>query len=201
MAVDAQIFAGWALNRRKSSERLNQAVKALIDVQDVMLFIDDLHLLIEAAAVSAPAVANGILKHWLLRGKIECISTCTPGDYARLTQTAPWVRDCFHSVHIRPLNEEMALRVVQSRKHHYETFHSVTYADEALAYAVHCAPDSLPEKPLPGKALALLDAAGARVKLRQSALHAELPGTSSVVVTPADVQEVISRAAAYPFVL
>jgi ATP-dependent Clp protease ATP-binding subunit ClpC len=174
MAVDARVLARWALNRRNSGERLNQAVKALIDVQDVILFIDDLHLLIDAVAVSAPAVANGILKHWLLRGKIGCISACTPVDYARLTQTAPWVRDCFHPVHIRPLNEEMALRVVESRKHHYETFHSVTYADEALAYAVHCAPNYLPEKPLPGKAIALLDAAGARVKLRQAVLPAEI---------------------------
>jgi ATP-dependent Clp protease ATP-binding subunit ClpC len=200
MAVEAQIIAGWALHRRNTGERLNQVTKSLIDSPDVILFIDDLPLLIEAVAVSAVAVANGLLKHWLGRGKIGCIGACTPADYMSLTQAAPWVRDSFHPVHVRPLNERAALRVVELRKHHYESFHGVTYAEEALEHAVLSSGRYLPERPLPGKALELLDAVGARLRSRQAALPEGSHGTSSPVVTRADVEEVIARAATYPFV-
>jgi ATP-dependent Clp protease ATP-binding subunit ClpC len=177
LAFDSQTFTGWALNRRNSEERLNHAIKALIDATDIILFIDDLALLIAAVSQYGSAVVSGILKHWLLRGKIQCIGACTPSDYLQATQSAPWIRDCFRAVHVHPLKEELTLRVLQSRKHQYETFHGVTYGDETLEFAAHSPGRYLPEGQLPGKALELLDAAGARVKLRQSSPPAEVAET------------------------
>jgi ATP-dependent Clp protease ATP-binding subunit ClpC len=174
MALDAQIVAGWALNQRNSEERLNHAIKALIDATDVILCVDDIQLLISAASLSGSAVTNGILKHWLLRGKMQCVGSCTPDEYARAMQAAPWIRDCFREVHVHPMNEEMTLQVLQSRKHHYETFHGVTYGEDALECAARSSAGYLPERPLPGRALELLDAAGAHVKLRRGSLPAEI---------------------------
>ena len=174
MALDGRIVAGWALHRRNAEERFNQAIKALTDATEAILFIDDLHLFIEAASRSGAAVVTSILKHWLLRGKLVCVGACTPGDYAELTRTAPWIRDGFVEVHIHPLDEKTTRQVLGSRKHHYESFHGVSYADDALDVAVSSSAAYLPHKPMPGKALELLDAAAARVTQRQAAQPLEI---------------------------
>jgi ATP-dependent Clp protease ATP-binding subunit ClpC len=77
-------------------------------------------------------------------------------------------------VHVRPLDEEETLRVLQARKQQYEKFHEVTFSDEAMECAARSSSRYLPESQLPGKALELLDAAGARVKLRQTSLPEEV---------------------------
>jgi ATP-dependent Clp protease ATP-binding subunit ClpC len=173
MVLEAEVVAGWTLNRRSAEERLNQAIKAMIDAADVILYIDDVQLLIASADDSGSVIASGILKRWLLRGKIQCIGSCSPAEYAMAVQAVPWVGDAFSVVDVQPLDEEMTVQVLQSRKRPYEEFHGVTYADDALECAAR-ASGYLPGRPLPGKALQLLDAAGARVKLRQGALPAEI---------------------------
>ena len=248
MALDAQIVASWILQRRNSEDRLNSVVKAMIETPDVILFVDDLHLFIEAVSASGSAVAGGILKHWLRRGKLDWIGACTPDDYARLTQVAPWVRECFCAVHVRALNEEQTLPVVASRKGQLESFHGVSYADDAVSFAVHSSAGYRHGTPLPGRALELLDAAGARVQLCRGGLPTEVLETMQKIkaivqrldsamanhefekarfysdeerkerdnlrqlhakhhledaqpeaVTRADVEEVMARAAGYPF--
>ena len=117
---------------------------------------------------------NGILKHWLLRGKLVCVGACTPGEYAHMVESAPWIGECFSQVHVHPLDEDATGQVLASRKHHYETYHGVTYAEDALDCAARVSGTYLQGRALPGKALELLDAAGARVKLRQAALPEEV---------------------------
>jgi ATP-dependent Clp protease ATP-binding subunit ClpC len=110
----------------------------------------------------------------MLEGERQFIGTATPSEYKELIQAAPWVADCFRAVHVGPLDEETTLQVLKVRKHQYEEFHDVTYSDEALDCAAHCADRFLPDNPLPGKAIELLDAAGARVRLRQGSVPEEI---------------------------
>jgi ATP-dependent Clp protease ATP-binding subunit ClpC len=110
----------------------------------------------------------------MLDGTRQFIGAATPGEYKELIQAAPWVADCFRAVHVGPSDEETTLQVLKVRKHQYEKFHDVTYSDEALDCAAHCADRFLPESPLPGKALELIDAAGARVRLRQNPMPEEI---------------------------
>jgi ATP-dependent Clp protease ATP-binding subunit ClpC len=72
------------------------------------------------------------------------------------------------------MDEESALRVLQACKQRYERFHAVTYTEDALESAVRSAGRYLAERSLPGKALELLDAAGARAKLREAVLPEEV---------------------------
>jgi ATP-dependent Clp protease ATP-binding subunit ClpC len=174
MSLDAGVMAAWALGWRNSEARLNQAVKALIDALQLILVVEDLERFIAVIASEGSAVVNGILKHWLMRGKLVCVGTCTPDEYGRLTESAPWVRECFSEVHIHPLDEETTRQVVESRKHHYESFHGVTYAEDALDCVARASGTYLQDRALPGKALELLDAAGSRVKLRQNEVPDEI---------------------------
>jgi ATP-dependent Clp protease ATP-binding subunit ClpC len=192
LVFDPQSTAGWtrdrpkiaesmsgvdpsgAVDREKLVERLKSFAKTSAETSDVILFIDDLTALLALASKSGSPSAAAILKPALLRGKMQCIGVCTPGEYATLTQAASWIGDCFRPIHLRPMDEESTLSVLQASKRQFEEFHGVTYADDVLEYAVRSSGSYLPERSLPGKALELLDAAGARVKLRKTALPEEV---------------------------
>ena len=177
LALDSQVIASWAFHRHNAQERLNQFVRSLVESTSVIFFIDDLHLLIAAMNNAASEVALGILKHWLLRGRLQCAAACSPEEYQTTLQAAPWIEQCFRPIHVQTLNSTMTLEVLQLRKQFYETFHGVTYSDEALEFAAQPPGTYLPHSPLPGKALELLDAAAALVKLRQGALPEEIRET------------------------
>ena len=172
--LDAQTVAGWALRDMGSTEHVNQTIKALIDASGSILVIDDLQLFVTAVVRRGSAVAGNIFKHWLARAKLQCISTCTPEEHRVVTQTAQWVADCFRVIHVSPLDAERTLQALQARKQKLEALHGVTYAEDALSCAVELERRYLPQGQMPGKVLELLDAAGARVKLRLGAPTAEI---------------------------
>ncbi len=174
ITLDAGVMAAWALQGRNAEQRMNQAVKALIDATQLILVIEDLERFFAVIASEGSAVVIGILKHWLMRGKLVCVGTCTPGEYGRLMESAPWVRECFSEVYLHPLDEETTRRVLELRKQQLETHHGVTYANDALDCAARASETYLQGRALPGKALELLDAAGARVKLRLGEMPEEI---------------------------
>jgi ATP-dependent Clp protease ATP-binding subunit ClpC len=167
LAFDNQLLVGWTKDRQKMEERLNMIAKALKDTDDVIMCIDELSGLFGGGSVSGSLDAAEIFRPALLRGAIQCICACTPGDYRASTQVFPWLGHCLRIVNVLPLDEERTLRVLTVRKDQYEKFHGVSYTNEALRHAARCSVLYFPNGPLPVKAFELLDAAGSRVKLRQ----------------------------------
>jgi ATP-dependent Clp protease ATP-binding subunit ClpC len=151
-----------------------QMARGLADASNVILFIDDLHALLSPVFDARSQKGVEVFKSLMLGGTRQFIGTATASEYQELLQAAPWVADCFRAVRVGPLDEETTLQVLKVRKHQYERFHGVTYSNEALDCAAHCASRFLPDSPLPGKALELLDAAGARVRLRQAPVPSEI---------------------------
>ncbi len=162
--------------RGQSREELHLAMKAIAEsAASAIFFIGELRsLLSPASEFFGLTNATGILKSSPLQGKVRCIATSTPGDYEACVRAAPWLDDSFHPIYIRPLNEEDTVKVLEAHKGRYEKLHEVSYSEEALQAAVQSESRYFPERVLPGKALDLLDAAAARVKLRQGAQPAEI---------------------------
>jgi hypothetical protein len=109
-----------------------------------------------------------------VRGEIQVITTYTPLEYRTSSRTIRWLGSCFRAVNVPPLDEKQTLRVLYAYKDRYEKFHAVTYTDDAIAHAVYCAKNYIPEGQLLSKAMDVLDRAGVRVKLRQSVLPEEV---------------------------
>jgi ATP-dependent Clp protease ATP-binding subunit ClpC len=184
LVLDFERIAGWTRDKQKSEEvagpiaklladrpwleeRLGNVVRALIEAPNVILFIDELAAFLSTSGLKSLSAVE-VLRPALVRGKIQCIGAITPAEYKTLTQAVPWIRECFRAIHVRPMDEETTLRVLQARKGQYEKFYEVAYSDEALECAARDSGRYLAESALPGKALELLDAAGSRVKLRQA---------------------------------
>jgi ATP-dependent Clp protease ATP-binding subunit ClpC len=101
-----------------------------------------------------------LLKPLVLSNQIRCISLTTPSAYDASVQQRPWLQTSFQTVAVPPSTEAETVEVLRGLKDRFEKFHSVTYSDEALTAAAHYANKLLPGH-LPGKAVGLLDEAGA----------------------------------------
>jgi ATP-dependent Clp protease ATP-binding subunit ClpC len=182
MVFDVQA-ARSASRTQKLGEYLNVTLKAITEAAGAILYVGELRSLLGLAAeLDLSDATTGILRSSPLEGKVRCIATATPADYEECVRRAPWIESSFRAVHLRPLSEADTLKVLEARRVAYARFHQVSYADEALACVVQSAERYLAGRVLPGKALQLMDAAGARVKLRQSEV-------------PVDVAEVRKRIA------
>jgi ATP-dependent Clp protease ATP-binding subunit ClpC len=118
--------------------------------------------------------AANILKPALSRGEIQCIGATTPGEYRKSIEKDRSLERRFQAVKVPPPNEDDAIKVLFGIKDRYEKFHAVTYTDEAIEFAVRHSNRYIPDRFLPDKAIDLVDEAGARVKLRQTALPEEI---------------------------
>jgi ATP-dependent Clp protease ATP-binding subunit ClpC len=156
-----QQFAQFATELRKTLTELVQA-------SNVILFVRAFRAPKASGLLIGSQAALDILRPAITQGKIQCIAACTPVEYREFAQPVRWLGDSFRAVHVRPLNEADTLAVLKTRKSRLEKIHEATFDDQALELAVRSASRYLPDRALPGKAIELLDAAAARVKLRQA---------------------------------
>ena len=173
LIFDVQRALGSTRDRQLRGQ-LNSTIKTVAEASGAVLFIGELRALLAPAAELGIGGKPGVLLHSPFEGKVRCIATATPADYQECLREAQWLEAGFRPVYLRPLSEADTLKVLRARRHHYEKFHEVTYAEDALACAVQFSSRYLPERALPGKALALLDAAAVHVKIRMEAQPAEI---------------------------
>jgi ATP-dependent Clp protease ATP-binding subunit ClpC len=171
LLFDTALGAG--TGRMLLREKMQAAEKMAAEDGATILFVGDLRSLLEPTSVFLPWGPGRILRQSPLHGKIRCIATSTPAELDACMRQAQWLSERFRAIHVRPFNDNETLEVLKARRQTYEKFHEVTYSDEALTTVVNESGRYLADRVLPGKALQLIDAAGARVKLRQPVVSPE----------------------------
>ena len=145
-----------------------------MEAQNCIIFIDELHTLVGAGSAEGSLDAANILKPALSRGEIQCIGATTPAEYRKSIEKDRSLERRFQSVKVPPPSEEDAKKILGGIKDRYEKFHAVSYTEDAIEFAVSHSNRYIPDRFLPDKAIDLIDEAGARVKLRQTALPEEI---------------------------
>ncbi|MGA3222116.1 MAG: Clp protease N-terminal domain-containing protein [Acidobacteriaceae bacterium] len=168
LVLEPGLVAGWA-NARQKFEELTKLVGSRANPSEVILLVDEVQNLVASPSKAAAPDGTKIVERALLYNGIQCVGVMNASDYRERTEAAPWFGKYFRAVYVRGFDQEETLRVLVARKSGLESFHQVTYAAEALEFAVHASDSYLPERSLPAKAVELLDAAGSLVKLRQAA--------------------------------
>src|SRR5713226_5638989 len=174
LALDLSLIVAGTKYRGQFEERLKTIMKELMESQNSIIFIDELHTLVGAGSAEGSLDAANILKPTLSRGEIQCIGATTPGEYRKSIEKDRSLERRFQAVKVPPPNEEEAVQVLEGVRERYEKFHAVSYTDEAIRYAVYLSSRYIPDRFLPDKAIDLIDEAGARVKLRQAMLPDEV---------------------------
>jgi ATP-dependent Clp protease ATP-binding subunit ClpC len=174
LALDLSLIVAGTKYRGQFEERLKTIMKELMENQNAIVFIDELHTLVGAGSAEGSLDAANILKPALSRGEIQCIGATTPGEYRKSIEKDRSLERRFQAVKVPPPDETDAIKIIQGIKERYEKFHAVTYTEDAIEFAVHHSSRYIPDRFLPDKAIDLIDEAGARVKLRQTSLPDEI---------------------------
>jgi ATP-dependent Clp protease ATP-binding subunit ClpC len=174
LALDLSLIVAGTKYRGQFEERLKTIMKELMENQNSIVFIDELHTLVGAGSAEGSLDAANILKPALSRGEIQCIGATTPAEYRKSIEKDRSLERRFQAVKVPPPNEEDAIKIIMGIKEKYEKFHAVSYTDDAITFSVSHSSRYIPDRFLPDKAIDLIDEAGARVKLRQTSLPDEL---------------------------
>jgi ATP-dependent Clp protease ATP-binding subunit ClpC len=174
LALDISLIVAGTKYRGQFEERLKGIMKELAENPNFVVFVDELHTLVGAGSAEGSLDAANILKPALSRGEIQCIGATTPYEYRRSIEKDRALERRFQTVKVQPPTEEETLDIIRGIKDRYESFHQVRYSDDAMMTAVYQSSRYIPDRYLPDKAIDVLDEAGARVKLDNTALPEEV---------------------------
>ena len=164
-------------------ERIKVVLDSLEADKNVILFIDEIHMIMGAgsAGSSNVDVAN-LLKPLLGRGKLLTMGATTNDEYSTHFEKDKALLRRFQRVDIEPTDVPTTIEIMKGLKPFFEEFHGVTYTDDLVSKSVDLADRYIKNKFFPDKAVDVIDAAGATVKLRGE----------EIVNTP-DIVQVISK--------
>ncbi|MBI9103360.1 MAG: ATP-dependent Clp protease ATP-binding subunit ClpA [Spirochaetales bacterium] len=175
-------------------ERMKLILDELEKMEDVILFIDEIHTIIGAGAVSGGAMdAANLLKPALASGKIRCMGSTTYDEFKKLFEKERALARRFQKIEVTEPNDEDTLKILEGIVGRYEEYHGVTYTPEALKAAVELSRAHINDRHMPDKAIDVIDEAGAYMRL----LHFRTPQPEKIVNEDV-IQNVVSKIAGIP---
>ncbi len=150
--------------RGQFEERMKQLISELQERQNIILFIDEIHLLVGAGSAEGSMDAGNILKPALARGELQVVGATTLKEYRQIEKDSALERR-FQPVHVLEPTPEAAVAILKGIQKKYEEYHEVTYSEEAIHACVQLSQRYLQDRFLPDKAIDLLDEAGSKLNL------------------------------------
>ncbi|MCJ7841719.1 ATP-dependent Clp protease ATP-binding subunit [Lederbergia sp. NSJ-179] len=150
--------------RGQFEERMKQLITELQKRKNILLFIDEIHLLVGAGSAEGSMDAGNILKPVLARGELQVIGATTLKEYRQIEKDAALERR-FQPVQIQEPSLEKTLEIMMGLKSKYESYHQVQYSDEAIKACVELSARYIQDRYLPDKAIDLMDEAGSKLNL------------------------------------
>ncbi|MCH2373951.1 MAG: ATP-dependent Clp protease ATP-binding subunit [Planctomycetes bacterium] len=160
----AAVLAGTKY-RGEFEKRLKTIIKEVIEVKNIVLFIDELHTIMGAGASESSLDASNILKPPLSRGEIQCIGATTLDEYRKHIEKDGAMERRFQTVIVDPPNSAETTEILAGLRDGFEAHHRVRITDEAISAAVELSSRYIPDRFLPDKAIDVLDEACSRERL------------------------------------
>lgn len=174
VALDLSSVIAGTKYRGEFEERLKRILEELQNVDDIIMFIDELHLIVGAGAAEGAIDAGNILKPSLARGMIQVIGATTTEEYRKHIEKDAALERRFQTIMVPESTHEETVQILHGLRDNYEQYHRVRLSDEIIHDAVKLSTRYIPDRNLPDKAIDLLDEASAQVRvLRGSATGSE----------------------------
>ena len=168
VALDLTLLVAGTKYRGQFEERIKNVLDELRRSKKVILFLDELHTIVNAGNSDGGLDVSNILKPALARGEIQCVGATTMKEYRKTIEKDTALERRFQPVTVQPPNAEEALLILQGLAPRYETHHNVKYPEAVLRSAIELSIKYLPSRHLPDKVIDVMDEAGAYIHIRQS---------------------------------
>ncbi|MCM3797519.1 AAA family ATPase [Caldibacillus thermoamylovorans] len=155
--------------RGQFEERMKQLIAEVQNRPEVILFIDEIHLIVGAGSAEGSMDAGNILKPALSRGELQLIGATTLKEYRQIEKDAALERR-FQPVQVHEPSVDETITILMGLKPKYEEYHQVKYSDEAVRACVNLSHRYIQDRYLPDKAIDLLDEAGSKMNLESKTL-------------------------------
>jgi len=166
LALDLGLLVAGAKYHGEFEERLKNVLKEIGESKEqIILFIDELHMLVGAGATGGGMDASNLLKPALARGNLHCIGATTVAEYKQYVEKDAALERRFQRVLIDEPSVEDAISILRGLKEKYEMHHGIRIADAAIVKAVSLSARMISDRFLPDKAIDLIDEAASMVKM------------------------------------
>jgi len=151
--------------RGQFEERLKAVLNEIINAEDVIIFIDEIHTIVGAGGAEGSLDASNIFKPSLARGELRCIGATTMNEYRKYIEKDGALDRRFQTVTVDPPSEEDTILILKGLRSQYEKHHKLVISDEAIEAAVKLSNRYVSGRFQPDKAIDLIDEAGSRAHL------------------------------------
>jgi ATP-dependent Clp protease ATP-binding subunit ClpC len=165
VSLDMALLVAGTKYRGQFEERLKGIMEELEKVDDVILFIDEIHTMIGAGNASGSLDASNILKPALARGEIQCIGATTLDEFRENFEKDGALTRRFQTVMVEPPSSEDTLIILKNIKDRYEDHHRVSYSEDSIEACVKLAERYVTDREQPDKSIDILDEVGARAQV------------------------------------
>ncbi len=177
--------------RGQFEERLKGVMQSLAELDDAILFIDEIHTIVGAGATTGSSMdASNILKPALASGKLRCIGSTTHTDFKHLDRDRALARR-FQKIDVEEPSIDDTIAILKGLLPRYEEHHGVKYDDDAVEASVRLSAKHIVDRHLPDKAIDVIDEAGSfdRMRPKEERKHR---------IRLADIEKVVSKMARVP---
>lgn len=162
-SLDIASMVAGAKYRGDFEERLKNAISAVRKAGNIIVFIDEIHMIVGAGSTGEGAMdAGNILKPMLARGEMQTIGATTTEEYRKHIEKDSALERRFQPIMVNPPSVEDTVAILKGIKDKYEAHHKVTITDSAIRAAAEMSDKYISDRYLPDKAIDLIDEAASR---------------------------------------
>lgn len=181
--LDLGLLVAGTKYRGQFEERLKTIMREIVEVGNVIIFIDELHTLVGAGAAEGSMDASNLLKPALSRGEFQCIGATTMSEYRKYIEKDGALERRFQTILVREPTEGESIKILVGLRDKYEAHHGVVISDEACEQAVKLSSRYISDRFQPDKAIDVIDEACSRAGLKKSSLPDHLKNLEDEIST------------------
>ena len=165
MSLDIASLVAGTKYRGQFEERLKSLMIELEQSKNIIIFIDEIHILVGAGGTTGSLDASNMFKPSLAKGDIHCIGATTLDEYRKHIEKEGALDRRFQKIMINPPTIKESIKILDGLKEKYEEHHKVIYTDNAIKACVNLSQRYIADKFLPDKAIDVMDEAGSRAHM------------------------------------